>query len=88
MIAEFKPMWVSLPGDTIVDILEERGWTLFDLSAKIGYPLRFVEKIIRGDIPISDRIARRLAFVLGSSVEFWMKREWQYRSALKAGPKE
>jgi len=30
---EFKPDWVSAPGDTIADILEERGLTVEEFAA-------------------------------------------------------
>ena len=33
----FTPDWVSPPGDTIIDALEERDWTQSQFAERLGY---------------------------------------------------
>ncbi len=35
--AEFAPDWVSPPGESIIDISEERGWSQSELAQRLGY---------------------------------------------------
>jgi len=76
---EFKPDWVSAPGDTITDILEERGLTVVEFAERLGMTLVDAEALLEGQTPITTAIAIQLEQVLGGSVEFWMEREAQYR---------
>lgn len=77
--APFAPDWVSPPGDTIVDLLEERGWTQQQLADRLGFSLKHVNQLIKGKVPLSEDAAIRLQNVLGASVGFWLSREAQYR---------
>ncbi|MBK1725061.1 helix-turn-helix domain-containing protein [Thiocystis violacea] len=79
----FTPNWVSPPGDTIDDLLEERQWTQAELAERTGFTRKHVNDLIKGRIPISAETAARLDRVLGGSVEFWLTREAQYRAALE-----
>ena len=38
-MTRFNPDWVSAPGDTIADILQERGLTVADLAERTGLTL-------------------------------------------------
>jgi HTH-type transcriptional regulator/antitoxin HigA len=73
------PDWVSAPGETMRDILEVRGMSISAFGAELGEPADQVSALLDGRMPITLSIARRLAAVLGSSVEFWMCREAEYR---------
>lgn len=76
---EFQPNWTSPPGDTIRSILEERGKSEMDLLPEIGCSREELENLLQGRMTISIGLARRLSATLGSSVEFWMSRDFQYR---------
>ena len=76
----FSPDWTSPPGDTISDILEERGWTQVELADRLGYTPKHVSQLINGKATITDDTAVRLERVLGSSASFWLTREAQYRA--------
>lgn len=78
----FNPDWVSPPGDTIGDILEERDWTQVQLADYLGYSIEFINQLINGEAPINEETARKLEQVLGSTAAFWLRREAQYRAAL------
>jgi HTH-type transcriptional regulator/antitoxin HigA len=78
----FEPDWVSPPGETISELLEERGWSQDELAQRIDYSAKHVSQLINGRVPLTDDAAVRLSSVLGVSVGFWLTREAQYRERL------
>ena len=82
LVAPFEPDWVSPPGDTILDLLEEFGWTREEFARRLCYSLEHTNRLISGDVPITEDAALRLSSVLGSNEEFWLEREAQYRNDL------
>jgi HTH-type transcriptional regulator / antitoxin HigA len=77
--AAFSPDWASAPGDTIADILRERGVSIAEFAVQIERTPEQVEDLLQGRATITIAIARKLSEVLGGSVEFWMSRDFQYR---------
>lgn len=77
--ALFTPDRVSPPGDTILDIIDERGWTQKELAEQLGYSVQHVDQLIKGTVSLTADAAERLACVLGSTVSFWLAREAKYR---------
>jgi HTH-type transcriptional regulator/antitoxin HigA len=75
----FRPDWVSAPGDTISDLLRNRNMTLSEFAVQMSQTLEDTKGLLQGRLTITLSIARRLQRVLGSSVEFWMSRDVQYR---------
>lgn len=71
--------WPSPPGQTILSILEFRELTLEDFAQQIGKNVSFTQKLIDGTNVIDMELARKLASTLGSSANFWMAREHDYR---------
>jgi HTH-type transcriptional regulator/antitoxin HigA len=80
--APFSPDWVSPPGDTILDLIEEKGWTQAELSVRLGYSPKHVNQLIKGKVPLSEEAAIKLELVLGSTVGFWLSREAKYRERM------
>lgn len=78
----FEPDWVSPPGETIADLLEERGWSQQELAQRLGYSEKHVSQLVNGKVPLTEDAAMRLNSVLGAPVGFWLKREAQYRERL------
>lgn len=78
----FSPDWVSPPGDTILDLIEEREWTQNELADRLGYSTKHVSQLINGKVPLTEDAAIKLHTVLGSSVGFWLKREAIYRERI------
>ena len=78
----FQPSWVSSPGETILDILEERGWSKKEFSKRIGVAPKNVNKLLRGEVKLTAQLATSLSQVLGSTPEFWLNREALYRTSL------
>jgi addiction module HigA family antidote len=79
----FSPDWVSPPGGTIEDLLEERGWTQAELGERLGFTSKHVNDLIHARAPLTPDAAERLSRVLGSTTDFWLVREAQYQAALK-----
>lgn len=75
----FQPNWTSAPGDTIKDILKERNISIENFSKKMNISVEFVEKLILGQKEITEDTSNKLAQILGSSSDFWMRREFQFR---------
>lgn len=80
---EFQPNWTSAPGDTILDILEERGLSENEFALDIGQTIESARDLLNGRATITIAIARRLSNALGASVEFWMSRDYQYRQDIR-----
>ncbi len=78
----FTSDWVSPPGDTIADILEEKDWTQVEFAERLQNTTKFVSQLINGKAPITEDTAVRLARVLGSTEKFWLNREADYRAQL------
>lgn len=82
----FNPSWRSPPGDTIKDILAERGLTLDDLALQLAKPTAYVEVLLTGEAQITPEIATDLAKVLGASPQFWLNRDANFRKPQKETP--
>ena len=78
----FTPDWLSPPGDTIADLLDERNWTQAEFAVRLGTSRKLVNQLVSGEAPINDTTAPRLERVLGSTTRFWLAREADYRAAL------
>lgn len=79
LAAPFAPDWVSPPGDSILDIIEERDWTQAELAQRLGYTTKHINQLIKGKVPLTEDAAIRLERVVGSTVGFWLAREAKYR---------
>ncbi len=78
----FEPTWLSPPGDSILDVLETKGWTQRELARRIGFSEKHVSQLLSGDAPLSEDAALRLEKVLGGAARFWLAREARYREGL------
>ena len=78
----FTPDWVSPPGDTILDLIDERGWTQAALATRVGFSHKHVNRLVKGKVPLTEETALRLAPTLGTSTGFWLTREARYRERL------
>lgn len=76
---EFLPNWASPPGDTINDILCERGIRHSEFAASLEESEGFVQDLLEGRSAITIGLARRLQNILGASAEFWIARDAFYR---------
>jgi HTH-type transcriptional regulator / antitoxin HigA len=81
-INQYRPDEVSLPGESLEEILEERGMTQAELAERTGRPKKTINEIIQGKAAITPETALQLERVLGTPARFWLEREQQYREFL------
>lgn len=78
----YQPDFVTPPGDTLAELLEERGMTQSDLAQRMGRPLKTINEIIRGKKQITAETALQLETVLGAAAHVWLNLERQYQEHL------
>jgi HTH-type transcriptional regulator/antitoxin HigA len=83
-MSAFAPDYIVTPGDTILDLLDEREMTQTDLARRLGVTPKHVNQIVKGSAPISADVALGLDKVLGGSVSFWATREALYQARMAA----
>lgn len=83
MASERLGAWISPPGETIEDVLEEKGWTKAEFAKRLDCSTKHVSLLLSGKAPLTDDLAMALASVLGGTAAFWLEREARYREALK-----
>jgi len=74
-----RPFRPVSPGEILRDELAARGWSQKELAEKISRPYQAVNEIIRGRKQITAATALALSSVLGTSAEFWMTLESNFR---------
>src|SRR5262245_59511627 len=79
----FNPDWLSSPGETISDILRDRGMSEQEFANASGISIADISQLLAGHQPISPELARRLAASMGASAAFWLARDDRYQSGLK-----
>jgi HTH-type transcriptional regulator / antitoxin HigA len=80
--APFAPDWVSPPGETIATVLRERGVSSAEIAGKLNRSEAAFRGLLLGQTEIDRVLARELARELGTTEQFWLKREEQYRQGL------
>lgn len=78
----FEPDYVSPPGATLLDLIDERGMTQSELAERTGLSRKTINEIIKGKAAITPDTSLHLERVLGTPARFWNTREHQYREAL------
>lgn len=76
---EYRPTTVSAPGETLLDLLDERGLSQAELARRLNRPLKTVNEIVKGKAAIVPETALQLEQALGVAAEFWLTREARYR---------
>ena len=79
---EYKPDYAVPPGETIKELLDERGMSRLSLAERMRCPTSVVEEIVRGERAISAENADGLSRVFAVPASFWLNLEKNYRLAL------
>ncbi|MFH0778951.1 MAG: helix-turn-helix domain-containing protein [Candidatus Eisenbacteria bacterium] len=79
---EYCPDYVSAPGETLREMLEERGVSQAELALRTGRPKKTISEIVNGKAAITPETALQFELVLGVPAEFWSARERHYREYL------
>ena len=70
------------PGETIADVLEERGLTQAELAARTGVTPAYISNVISGKKNISANFAMSLEYALGVPKSFWLNLQANYDAEL------
>jgi HTH-type transcriptional regulator / antitoxin HigA len=76
----FAPDWLSPPGDTLQEMLDERSMTQTELADRLGVTVKHVNRVVKGAASLAPEMALGLEKVLGASAGFWMTREAHYQA--------
>ncbi len=79
LINQYAPDFVTFPGETLEEALEERGISQAALAERMGRTPKMVNEIVKGKAPITEETALQLERVLGFPAQFWNNRERIYR---------
>lgn len=78
---EYAPDYVSHPGETLEELLEERGITQAELAERTGRPRKTISEIISGKAAITPETAQQLELVLDVPARFWNNLQRDYEEA-------
>lgn len=81
METTYVPDYAVPPGDTLREVLEERGISQADLAVRIDLTEKTISQIINGVAPLSCETAEKLEMALGIPARFWNTRELHFREA-------
>lgn len=79
---QYRPTEVSPPGETLRELLAEKGMSQANLADRMGRPKKTISEIVRGQATITAETALQLELSLGVSASFWNARERRYREHL------
>ncbi len=74
--------WTVVPGEILVEALEERGMSQSELARRMGRPTKTINEIANGKAAITPETAIQLELTLGISAAFWNNLEASYRAQL------
>ncbi|NCR40756.1 MAG: HigA family addiction module antidote protein [Microcystis aeruginosa W13-11] len=78
----YAPDFISPPGETLAEILEERNMSQSELAQRMGRPKKTINEIIKGKAEITIDTALQIELLLGTPASFWIERERLYREYL------
>lgn len=73
---------ITPPGNTIIELLDQRGMTKADLAEKLGLTTDALEAVCNGKLRIGLDVAEGLEKHLAHPASFWLRREDLYRTYL------
>jgi len=77
--SRYKPDYVSPPGETLYELLEDLGMTQKELAERMNRPEKTINEIIKGKATITSDTAIQLEKVFKTPAHFWIQREARYQ---------
>jgi HTH-type transcriptional regulator / antitoxin HigA len=74
--------WVVMPGEILLEALEDRDMSQSDLARRMGRPIKTINEIVNGKASITPDTAIQLELTLGITADFWINLEAAYRAQL------
>jgi addiction module HigA family antidote len=78
----FSPNYAVHPGQTLTDVLTDRGITQAELATRIGRPLKTINEIVKGKASITPETALQLDRALNVDARVWNALEAHYQLLL------
>jgi HTH-type transcriptional regulator/antitoxin HigA len=75
----WQPDWGVPPGDSLQEILDDRGITQADLARRMDRPLKTINEIVKGKAAITPDTAIQLERALAIPATYWNNLERNYR---------
>lgn len=82
LVNQYVPEIVAAPGETLAEILEDRGMSQAELAERMGRPKKTISEIVGAKAEITPETALQLEHVLGVPASFWSNLERNYRDYL------
>ncbi len=79
MAEKYKAVIAVPPGETLVEMLEDRQMTQKELADRTGLSIKHINEIVQGKASITSDTALKLEAVLGIPASFWMNLEANYQ---------
>ncbi len=78
----YQPDYAVSPGETLAEVLDERGMSQAELARRTGISTKHINLILKGSAPISPETALKLERVLNVPARVWNALEANYRGHL------
>jgi HTH-type transcriptional regulator / antitoxin HigA len=82
IVNAYLPEQVSLPGETLQEVLNDRQMSQAELAERTGRPTKTINEIIKGKAAITPETALQLERVLGIAASFWNNLERNYQDSI------
>lgn len=82
LVNQYRPEIVSAPGETLAEMLADRGMSQAELAERMGRPKKTISEIIGGKSELMPETALQLERVLGVPASFWSNLERNFRDYL------
>lgn len=79
---EFEPDYAIAPGVTLLELVESLSMTQKEFAVRTGLTEQSINRIFKGEQPISYETSNRLELVTGVPANYWNNLEAQYRAQL------
>lgn len=73
-----SPELLIHPGETLQELLEDRGMEQSVLSKRTGFSEKHIGQVMAGNAPITESFARALETVFGVEAGFWLNLQSNY----------
>lgn len=77
--SQFQPNYRVAPGDILREWMEEQGHSAADLALRLGWDLRHLATILKGEEALSAETCRHLEGVTEIPALFWSKMESNFQ---------
>ena len=77
-----SPELLIHPGETLQELLEDRGMEQSALSKRTGFSEKHIGQVMAGNAPVTESFARALEVVFGVEASFWLNLQSNYEMEL------